>query len=111
MSKTWFCLCHAHVCLELPLRFFGTEVKPTFLQIFLLGANSESEIMNRTTMDMFLLHKSRDNPPQGCDFTYSLLFHLPADRQLSAPEPTEVNTNQEILLKLSQQKYSKEFFE
>ncbi|XP_071801745.1 uncharacterized protein [Asterias amurensis] len=56
---------------------------------FTKGANSESEIMNRTTMDMFLLHKSRDNPPQGCDFTYSLLFHLPADRQLSAPEPTE----------------------
>ncbi len=56
---------------------------------YLKGANSESVTMSPTAPDMILVHKSTDNPPEGCDFAYSLLFYLPVDRQLSAPAPTE----------------------
>ncbi|XP_038063796.1 uncharacterized protein LOC119734374 isoform X2 [Patiria miniata] len=58
------------------------------LHRYFRGANNRNESIARPT-PVILVHKSTDNPPQGCDFSYNLMFYLPSEKHQNAPEPTE----------------------
>ncbi|XP_022110843.1 uncharacterized protein LOC110990259 [Acanthaster planci] len=68
---------------------YSTAYMP--LHRYFRGANSRNENITRVP-PVVLVHKSKENPPEGCDFTYNLMFHMPTEAQRNPPEPTEVGT-------------------